>query len=119
MQVEVFQDGGRLRAPVQLDIGPVLHPDDLAADKVLALWGRGEPRDVVDVAALLIVYPGRQLLELAERKDGGFTDSSFVEALSGVRRIVPARWAAAGVDTGHATRLTEAMERWRDELAAG
>ncbi|MGH3821566.1 MAG: hypothetical protein ACRDRA_01785 [Pseudonocardiaceae bacterium] len=27
---------------VQLDVGPVLHPDDLAADKVLAMWGRGE-----------------------------------------------------------------------------
>jgi hypothetical protein len=38
--VEVFADGGRLQPRVMLDIGPVLHPDDLAADKVLALWGR-------------------------------------------------------------------------------
>ncbi|MBA3906713.1 MAG: hypothetical protein H0X35_08545 [Pseudonocardiales bacterium] len=25
VQVEVFPDGGRLHAPVQLDVGPVLH----------------------------------------------------------------------------------------------
>src|SRR6266545_2953199 len=58
--VEVFADGGRLRGRVVLDVGPVLHPDDLAADKVLALWGRARPRDFVDVAALLDRYePGR------------------------------------------------------------
>jgi hypothetical protein len=42
--VEVFADGGRLHERVTLDIGPALHPDDLAADKVLALWGRARPR---------------------------------------------------------------------------
>jgi hypothetical protein len=42
--VEVFADGGRLQPRVMLDVGPVLHPDDLAADKVLALWGRARPR---------------------------------------------------------------------------
>jgi hypothetical protein len=47
--VEVFADGGRLKRRVILDIGPVLHPDDLAADKTLALWGRARPRDFVDV----------------------------------------------------------------------
>jgi hypothetical protein len=41
--VEVFADGGRLRGVVGLDVGPVLHPDDLAADKTLALWARARP----------------------------------------------------------------------------
>jgi hypothetical protein len=54
--VEVFADGGRLRDRVTLDLGPVLHPDDLAADKVLALWGRARPRDFFDVAALIDRY---------------------------------------------------------------
>jgi hypothetical protein len=31
--VEVFADGGRLHDRVTLDLGPVIHPDDLAADK--------------------------------------------------------------------------------------
>lgn len=51
--VEIFADGGRLRPRVILDIGAVLHPDDLAADKVLAIWARARPRDYHDVAALI------------------------------------------------------------------
>jgi hypothetical protein len=70
-QVEVFPDGGRLRPTVQLDIGPVLHPDDLAADKMLALWGRAEIRDYADVVALLDRYQAAALLELAAAKDTG------------------------------------------------
>jgi Nucleotidyl transferase AbiEii toxin, Type IV TA system len=54
--VEVFADGGRLHDRVTLDLGPVLHPDDLAADKMLALWGRARPRDFFDVAALIDRY---------------------------------------------------------------
>lgn len=41
--VEVFADGGRLQPRVMLDVGPVLHTDDLAADKVLALWDEHGP----------------------------------------------------------------------------
>ncbi|MGH3928061.1 MAG: nucleotidyl transferase AbiEii/AbiGii toxin family protein [Pseudonocardiaceae bacterium] len=58
--VEVF--AGRLRSLVTLDIGPVLHPDDLAADKVLALWDRARPRDYFDVNALLKRYGPDRLL---------------------------------------------------------
>lgn len=69
--VEVFPDGGRLHDRVTLDLGPVLHPDDLAADKMLALWGRARPRDFFDVAALIDRYGDERLLELAEAKDSG------------------------------------------------
>ena len=75
--------------PVQLDVGPVLHQDDLAADKVLAMWGRGEPRDFVDVVALLGRYTEDHLLELAALKDRGFIVESFCEALAAVQRITP------------------------------
>lgn len=70
VQIEVFADGGRLRPPVRLAVGPVLHRDDLAADKVLAMWDRGEPRDYIDVTALLGVYGARELFALAAAKDG-------------------------------------------------
>ncbi|MBL8925492.1 MAG: nucleotidyl transferase AbiEii/AbiGii toxin family protein, partial [Pseudonocardia sp.] len=43
----------RLRPRIALELGPVLHPDDLAADKMLALWGRARPRDFYDVHALM------------------------------------------------------------------
>lgn len=61
--VEVFSDGGRLRPRILLALGPVLHPDDLAADKTLALWGRAEPRDFLDVITLRGHYGGARLLE--------------------------------------------------------
>ena len=49
--VEVAQDA-RMLPPAQLAVGAVLHPDELAADKTLALFGRGSARDLVDVDAL-------------------------------------------------------------------
>lgn len=47
---EIAQDA-RIRETVQLDVGQVLHPDELAADKMLALFGRAAARDLVDVSA--------------------------------------------------------------------
>jgi hypothetical protein len=49
--VQVAQDA-RIRDAVQLAFGRVLHPDEVAADKTLALFGRAAARDLVDVAAL-------------------------------------------------------------------
>ena len=117
--VEVFPDGGRLRDPVRLEVGPVLHPDDLAADKVLAMWGRGEPRDFVDVVALLVGRPPELLLDLAGRKDAGFTVDSVAGALSTVERISPERWTAAGIAPERARRVRETILAWRDRLVSG
>ncbi len=50
----------------------MLSLDELAADKVLALFGRAEARDFVDVAALLPRYGWVRLCDLAAEKDTGF-----------------------------------------------
>lgn len=100
VQIEVFGDGGRLRPVVRLDAGPVLHRDDVAADKALALWARGEPRDVIDVAALLEAYDGPVLLELAAVKDLGFSGQRMAEALRSLDRFRALDWQAAGIETG-------------------
>ncbi|MDJ0384830.1 nucleotidyl transferase AbiEii/AbiGii toxin family protein [Streptomyces sp. G-G2] len=56
--------------PVESDLGPVLHLDDLAAAKTGALFGRAEVRDATDVNALLKVgYTRARLLELAARNE--------------------------------------------------
>lgn len=39
----------RMRPPVATDFGTVLHEDELAADKLLAVFGRAEARDFLDV----------------------------------------------------------------------
>jgi hypothetical protein len=46
----------RLRPPAATPLGPVLARDDLAADKTLALFGRSEARDYVDVFELRAHY---------------------------------------------------------------
>jgi len=92
VQIEVFADGGRLRPPVRLAVGPVLHRDDLAADKVLAMWDRGEPRDYIDVTALLGVYGARELFALAAAKDAGLTADLLVDSLRRVHRFQTQDW---------------------------
>jgi hypothetical protein len=114
--VGVFPDGGRLQDRVTLDIGPVLHPDDLAADKVLALWGRARPRDFYDVAALLDRYGRDRLLELAVAKDSGFTLGTFIDALRAIHRLGLAEWAEDGIPEGDATRLRTLFDNWRAHL---
>lgn len=114
--VEVFADGGRLHDRVTLDLGPVLHPDDLAADKMLALWGRARPRDFFDVAALVDHYGHERLLELAEAKDGGFTRERFIDALRAIARLSNADWAEDGINSADAQRLHTIFDAWSNQL---
>lgn len=71
-------------------LGFVLHPIDLAVNKVLALAGRDEPRDLLDV-----VHQHRELLNLgalcwaACGKDPGFSPLSLLELLRRRGRMRP------------------------------
>ena len=116
-EVEVFPDGGRLRPTVRLDLGSVLHLDDLAADKILALWGRAEVRDYIDVVALMQHYPKDHLLRLAAEKDPGFTIPTFRDALGAIRRFDPEDWNATGIDQNAIERTQKVIARWLQELA--
>jgi len=63
-------------------VGFVLHPVDLAVNKVLALAGRDEPRDVVDALHLHRSVLGfGALCWAACGKDPGFTPLSLLELL--------------------------------------
>ena len=111
--VDVFADGGRLHPRVTLDVGPVLHPDDLAADKVLALWSRALPRDFVDVAALAHRFGPDRLMELAASKDSGFTRETYLEALRAMSRLTRADWAGDGVAPEVETATRKLFDQWR------
>lgn len=115
--VEVFADGGRLRTRMTLDVGAVLHPDDLAADKVLALWGRARPRDFFDVGALLQRYGHDRLLDLAAAKDAGFTPETFLDALNAIKRLTPEDWAEDGIDAAAVEGLRRTFADWHGHLA--
>lgn len=93
--------------------GAVLAADELAADEMLALFGRARGRDVADVYALLNRYSTDELLELAARKDRGFSKARFVEALSSLDRLPREDFP---VDDATLARLRSRMNSWRDEL---
>lgn len=74
--------------PVMMDIGPVLHVNDVVAGKMSALFTRAEPRDFLDVDAALLTgrYTREGLIELAEQADAGFDRRVFADLVSMLRR---------------------------------
>jgi hypothetical protein len=72
--------------PVDSELGPVLHPDDVAAGKTGALFSRAEVRDAVDVDGLLRAgYTRERLIELAAQNDAGFDRRMFADALARIQ----------------------------------
>lgn len=83
-KIEWAHESAWLFMPVQFvsDLGFVLHPVDLAVNKVLALAGRDEPRDFLDVIhASKEILPLPGLVWAASGKDPGFTPHSLLELL--------------------------------------
>jgi hypothetical protein len=98
------------------DLGLTLHPFDLATNKVLALIGRVEVRDWVDVLTCdQRLQPFGYLAWSACGKDPGFSPASLVEH---ARRT--ARYSAAEVATlafeGHAPDAVTLARQWQEAL---
>lgn len=94
-------------------LGPTLAPKELAANKVLAIFDRAEPRDFTDLDAVTGIYPLSDLVELAERKDTGFDRERFVEALASFRRFTP---EDLRVDPEEHQRLIRVVDGWRHQI---
>ncbi|MGH3929709.1 MAG: nucleotidyl transferase AbiEii/AbiGii toxin family protein [Pseudonocardiaceae bacterium] len=118
VQVELAYDW-RAEIPAQFDIGPVLDRDDVVAGKVLALWGRQEARDYIDVHAALASggYTEGELLRLAQRADVGFDQGTFGQALLGVDRLRDTDFAIYGVGPHDITTLRQRLRSWGHVLA--
>ena len=115
--VEVAHDA-RLRESVQLDFGRVLHPDEVAADKTLALFGRAAARDLVDVAALTGRYPLRKLCALAAEKDAGFDSRVLADAMNAATEHPNSAFAELGLSEEATNRLRRKAHGWRTTLLA-
>lgn len=115
--VEIAHDA-RLRDSVQLDFGRVLHPDEVAADKTLALFGRAAARDLVDVAALTDRYPLQQLCALAEEKDPGFDPRVLADAMNAAAAHTDDAFAELGLSEEATRRLRSKAQGWRAALLA-
>ncbi|WP_306216103.1 nucleotidyl transferase AbiEii/AbiGii toxin family protein [Actinoplanes sp. RD1] len=111
----------RVHPPVQLEIGPVLHPDDAVANKMAALYGRAAPRDFLDVDAVLESgrYTRERLLELAEAADTGFDRGYFAEALGALAHIPDAQFGMYGIAAEALPAMRERFAQWRSELSNG
>ncbi|WP_234542261.1 nucleotidyl transferase AbiEii/AbiGii toxin family protein [Streptomyces shenzhenensis] len=103
--------------PVPSELGPVLHPDDVAAGKTSALDGRAEVRDAIDVDGLLKAgYTRERLMELARQNDDGFDPQMFADSLARIQRYTDKQFAAYGLTAAEAAVLRERFADWRRQL---
>jgi len=99
--------------PSITELGPTLAARDLAARKVLALFGRAEARDFADVRDLADVYPKDELLLLARAQDGGFDLGVFADMIGTATRYSDDELS---LSTHDAAQLRRFFRDWREEL---
>jgi hypothetical protein len=80
----------RLLPMEQGPLGPTLAGEELAINKVLAVFGRAEARDFVDLSVLTKRYGLEQLMRRALEKDPGFDPQVQEHALK-IRTTSPGR----------------------------
>ena len=107
----------RFMPPVRDELGGyLLHEVDLAINKVLALAGRDEPRDFVDILFVHDrVLPLAGLTWAAVGKDPGFTPLSLLELLK--RRGHPRPEEVARLDLAAPFDPVASKETWLSALA--
>jgi predicted nucleotidyltransferase component of viral defense system len=113
--VDIAADA-RLLPADRTALGLLLSVEELAVDKVLAVFGRAEARDFVDLAALEPRFGLEHLCELAVVKDGGFDRQVFFEMLGRFGRL-PRDEFDVDEDTFQST--AESVRRWRQALQGG
>jgi hypothetical protein len=102
----------RHHSPVMMDLGPVMHIDDLVATKIAALVNRREVRDYIDVAAALNHYSIDQLLDLAHQQDPGLEPDDVVEAGRYLDRIDDSRFAYYGLSPDQTQAVRRQLACW-------
>src|ERR1039458_3367502 len=91
---------------------PTLAGEELAVDKVLAIFGRAEARDFIDLAAVEPKYGFERLCELAAEKDQGFSSHVFGEMLYRFDRLQRREFE---IDDDRFQQLGPIVQRWRDQ----
>lgn len=110
----------RALPPVVMEIGPVLHADDVVAGKMSALFTRAEPRDFLDVDAALGSgrYTRERLCELAEEADAGFDRRILADLFGMLERYPDRRFAAYDADPARIAAMRARFANWREDLLA-
>jgi hypothetical protein len=116
-KIEWAQDSAWRFMPVVLDqkVGFKLHVVDLAINKVLALSGRDEPRDFLDVMYAcdhILALPG--LIWAACGKDPGYSPDSLLALLRRKGKYRPEDFSR--LDLNVEVKLRELKEKWLKAL---
>lgn len=99
----------RIREPDIEGSTAIVSLEELAADKVLALFGRAAARDFQDVAELRRQFSWEHLLALATEKDAGFSRERFLEAVAAFDRLDRDGFELSAVDY---RQLRDAVHNW-------
>ncbi|WP_078980447.1 nucleotidyl transferase AbiEii/AbiGii toxin family protein [Embleya scabrispora] len=110
--------GPRRHEPVVVGDVPVLHPDDLAAAKVVTLGSRAELRDAFDVFALSGGYDTGRLLELALAYDPELRAEDFLTGFKHVTEREDAEFRRLGYTVARADEVRAYFQDWFAELSA-
>jgi hypothetical protein len=111
--VDLAVDSPSTGTPTLTIAGPALAPADLVVRKILALFGRAEPRDYIDVYVLNQRFNREDTLDKAAEADQGFNQDVFVQALRAHRRIRDADFPDIGVAIED---IRSYFDAWADEL---
>jgi Nucleotidyl transferase AbiEii toxin, Type IV TA system len=108
----------RAQPPVQMDIGPVLHPDDVMAGKMDALCNRAAARDFLDIDAAITSgrYTLERLCELAQNADAGFDRQLFAAMLGRIDRLDDEDFTEYNVSPANVTAMRQRVKDWRTDL---
>ncbi|VEI13476.1 nucleotidyl transferase AbiEii/AbiGii toxin family protein [Trueperella bialowiezensis] len=104
----------RQNQPTQFSVGPVLSQDDAVANKIAALYSRGEPRDYLDADAIRqsALYTDAELLALAQSSDPGFDLTMFTYRLRAVETIDYRRVEPYDIDPAEYERVQRRLISW-------
>jgi hypothetical protein len=102
----------RSRAPVAMEIGPVLALEDVVGGKICALASRVEPRDYADVARMLDRYSPAELIGLAGRLDPGLTARDFADAGMQLDRMADEEFSRYGLSQQDIAALRGRFAAW-------
>lgn len=118
-KVELIAEA-RANSPVQMWIGPVLHPADAVFNKMGAFFDRADPRDFVDINAVLVSgeYSRSDLFEMAVRSQAYFELSTLLGALGRLPTLPDARFTIYGMSGPEIGDMRMRFAGWRDELLA-
>jgi hypothetical protein len=102
----------RAHRPVVMELGPVMHIDDLIAWKIAAIINRREVRDYVDTAAFLAQHDTDHLIAMARAVDPGLEDDDIVMVGRILDRMPDSALAEYGIDSPQAAATLR--RRFRD-----